>query len=50
MIRNAKGRAVWGLGAYGFLDLECPDTANTSLWQQSRLCSDHGLSEVTAGI
>jgi alkyl sulfatase BDS1-like metallo-beta-lactamase superfamily hydrolase len=50
VIRNREGRAVWDLGAYGFLDQDCPDTANPSLWRQSRLCSDHGLFEVMEGI
>ncbi|MFD7876313.1 alkyl/aryl-sulfatase [Streptomyces sp. NPDC059766] len=50
VIRNAEGRAVWDLGAYGFLEGECPETANPSLWRQSRLCSEHGLFEVTEGI
>ncbi|MGV9453084.1 alkyl/aryl-sulfatase [Streptomyces sp. NPDC003635] len=50
LIRDVQGRTVWDLGAYGFLDQECPDTANPSLWRQSRLCADHGLFEVTEGI
>ncbi|MFJ4408433.1 alkyl/aryl-sulfatase [Streptomyces sp. NPDC088910] len=50
LITDATGRTVWDLDAYGFLDGECPDTANPSLWRQSRLCSDHGLFEVTDGI
>ncbi|MER7695836.1 alkyl sulfatase dimerization domain-containing protein [Streptomyces sp. NPDC096095] len=50
VIRDAEGSAVWDLDAYGFLDQECPDTANPSLWRQSRLCSDHGLFEVTEGV
>lgn len=50
VIRDAEGSAVWDLDAYGFLGQECPDTANPSLWRQSRLCSDHGLFEVTEGI
>lgn len=50
LIRDATGSAVWDLEAYGFLDQECPDTANPSLWRQSRLCSEHGLFEVTEGI
>ncbi|MGW1727514.1 alkyl/aryl-sulfatase [Streptomyces sp. NPDC002306] len=49
-IADAEGRTVWGLDDYGFLRQECPDTANPSLWRQSRLCSDHGLFEVTEGI
>ncbi|AJP05938.1 alkyl sulfatase [Streptomyces cyaneogriseus subsp. noncyanogenus] len=50
VVRDAEGRTVWDLDAYGFLDQECPDTANPSLWRQSRLCSEHGLFEVTEGI
>ncbi|CAL9507938.1 alkyl/aryl-sulfatase [Streptomyces sp. enrichment culture] len=50
VIRDRDGRAVWDLGAYGFLEQDCPETANPSLWRQSRLCSDHGLFEVTEGI
>ncbi|MCH0558086.1 alkyl/aryl-sulfatase [Streptomyces sp. MUM 16J] len=50
VVKDAVGRAVWDLDAYGFLDQECPATANPSLWRQSRLCCDHGLFEVTEGI
>ncbi|MEV0598805.1 alkyl sulfatase dimerization domain-containing protein [Streptomyces sp. NPDC050315] len=50
VIRGADGRAVWDLGAYGFLDGDCPDTVNPSLWRQSRLVADHGLFEVVEGI
>ncbi|MEU9394615.1 alkyl sulfatase dimerization domain-containing protein [Streptomyces sp. NPDC048324] len=50
VIRDAQGRPVWDLQAYGFLTQDCPDTANPSLWRQSRLCREHGLFEVTDGI
>ncbi|MET8830434.1 alkyl sulfatase dimerization domain-containing protein [Streptomyces sp. NPDC004610] len=50
VVRDAAGHTVWDLGAYGFLAQDCPATANPSLWRQSRLCSDHGLFEVTRGI
>ncbi|MFC7844283.1 alkyl/aryl-sulfatase [Streptomyces sp. NPDC057382] len=50
VVGDAEGRTVWDLDAYGFLSQDCPDTANPSLWRQSRLCSDHGLFEVTEGI
>ncbi|WP_432134367.1 MULTISPECIES: alkyl/aryl-sulfatase [unclassified Streptomyces] len=50
VIRDGEGRTVWDLDAYGFLAQDCPATANPSLWRQSRLCSDHGLFEVTEGI
>ncbi|MFE4698031.1 alkyl/aryl-sulfatase [Streptomyces sp. NPDC056738] len=50
LVRDTAGRTVWDLGAYGFLDQDCPDTANPSLWRQSRLCADHGLFQVTEGL
>ncbi|MET9255078.1 alkyl sulfatase dimerization domain-containing protein [Streptomyces sp. NPDC003717] len=48
-VRGAGG-TVWELDAYGFLDEECPDTANPSLWRQSRLVARHGLFEVVEGV
>jgi alkyl sulfatase BDS1-like metallo-beta-lactamase superfamily hydrolase len=36
VIRTEDGSAVWHLGEYGFLEQDCPDTANPSLWRQSR--------------
>ncbi|MFG3531311.1 alkyl/aryl-sulfatase [Streptomyces sp. NPDC047917] len=50
VIRDAAGRTVWDLEAYGFLAGDCPGTANPSLWRQSRLSADHGLFEVVEGI
>ncbi|WUH20969.1 MBL fold metallo-hydrolase [Streptomyces sp. NBC_00448] len=50
LIADGTGRTVWDLTAYGFLDGDCPDTVNPSLWRQGRLCADHGLFEVTEGI
>ena len=50
VIRDAEGRAVWHLDAYRFLGQDCPDTANPSLWRQSRLTAQHGLYEVTEGV
>ena len=44
------GRVVWDNDAYAFLDDDCPDTANPSLWRQSQLCAKQGLFEVTDGI
>jgi alkyl sulfatase BDS1-like metallo-beta-lactamase superfamily hydrolase len=49
-VRAGDGRTVWGLEAYGFLDDDCPDTANPSLWRQSRLVAQHGLYEVVEGV
>jgi alkyl sulfatase BDS1-like metallo-beta-lactamase superfamily hydrolase len=50
VVRAAGGGTVWDLDAYGFLDGDCPDTANPSLWRQSRLVARHGLYEVVEGI
>lgn len=50
LIRGSSGTVVWDLDAYGFLTEDCPDTANPSLWRQSRLCVEHGLFEVVEGI
>ena len=50
MVHATDGRVVWDLESYAFLDAECPDTANPSLWRQSQLNAIHGLFEVTAGI
>ncbi|MFZ2176573.1 MAG: alkyl sulfatase dimerization domain-containing protein [Rhodococcus sp. (in: high G+C Gram-positive bacteria)] len=44
------GRPVWDMEAYSFLDADCPDTADPSLWRQSQLCAKNGLYEVTDGI
>ncbi|NUR30828.1 MAG: MBL fold metallo-hydrolase [Catenulispora sp.] len=50
VIRDAGGNVVWDLGSYSFLEADCPDTANPSLWRQSRLVAEHGLFEVVPGI
>ncbi|MEU8308505.1 alkyl sulfatase dimerization domain-containing protein [Actinomadura sp. NPDC048955] len=49
-IKDASGRIVWDLSAYGFLNAECPDTANPSLWRQPLLTAKHGLYQVADGI
>ncbi|SHM06236.1 alkyl/aryl-sulfatase [Actinacidiphila paucisporea] len=49
-VRGADGGTVWALDAYRFLEQDCPDTANPSLWRQSRLAAKHGLYEVVEGI
>jgi alkyl sulfatase BDS1-like metallo-beta-lactamase superfamily hydrolase len=50
VIRDADGRPVWDLPAYGFLDGEPPSSVNPSLWRQAQLDMQHGLFEVTAGV
>ncbi|WP_416565995.1 alkyl/aryl-sulfatase [Nocardia testacea] len=50
VVTAADGSVVYDIGAYEFLDGDCPDTANPSLWRQGQLCSKQGLFEVTEGI
>lgn len=50
VVTAADGRVVWDADAWSFLEQECPDTANPSLWRQSRLCARQGLYQVTEGI
>lgn len=50
VVTTADGRPVWDVGAYRFLDGDCPDTVNPSLWRQSQLCARQGLFEVTEGV
>src|SRR5215207_6983948 len=50
VIRATDGTVVWDAGAYAFLDAECPNTVNPSLWRQSQLAAIHGLFEVADGI
>jgi alkyl sulfatase BDS1-like metallo-beta-lactamase superfamily hydrolase len=50
VVKDKNGRVVWDADAYRFLDGDCPDTANPSLWRQSQLCARQGLFEVTDGI
>jgi len=50
VVTAADGRVVWDSDAFSFLDADCPDTANRSLWRQSQLTARQGLYEVTDGI
>jgi alkyl sulfatase BDS1-like metallo-beta-lactamase superfamily hydrolase len=50
IVRATDGRAVWDLDAYAFLDADCPDTANPSLWRQAQLNAIAGLFEVVPGV
>ena len=50
VVRADDGRVIWDNDAYAFLDGDCPDTANPSLWRQGQLVAKQGLYEVTDGI
>ena len=49
-ITTAEGRVVWDFDSTKFLDGECPDTVNKSLWRQSQLCARAGLYQVAEGV
>ncbi|GAA1987864.1 alkyl sulfatase dimerization domain-containing protein [Catenulispora subtropica] len=49
-IRTADGKVAWDFEATAFLQGDCPDTVNPSLWRQSQLTARAGLYEVTEGI
>ncbi len=50
-INRADGRAAYDLSSVGFLDGDCADTVNPSLWRQAQLnAQHHGLFEVVDGI
>jgi alkyl sulfatase BDS1-like metallo-beta-lactamase superfamily hydrolase len=50
IVKAADGRVVWDIDAFGFLEGDCPETANPSLWRQSQLCAKQGLYQVADGI
>ncbi|MFN8114427.1 MAG: alkyl sulfatase dimerization domain-containing protein [Solirubrobacterales bacterium] len=50
VVRATDGRVVWDTSAYEFLDADCPETVNPSLWRQGQLVRIHGLFEVAEGI
>jgi alkyl sulfatase BDS1-like metallo-beta-lactamase superfamily hydrolase len=51
VIYAADGQEVWNNDAFAsFLDGDCPETVNPSLWRQSQLTAKQGLYEVTEGI
>ena len=44
------GRSAWNIADYDFLQGDCPDTVNPSLWRMAQLNAISGLFEVTDGI
>jgi len=49
-IEDERGRVVWDLSPYAFLDGEPPDTAHPNLWRQAQLGRIAGLFEVARGV
>jgi alkyl sulfatase BDS1-like metallo-beta-lactamase superfamily hydrolase len=50
VVKAEDGTVVWDNDAYAFLQGDCPDTANPSLWRQAQLVTRQGLYEVTEGV
>lgn len=50
IIRDRDGRVVWDNDQYSFVNDDCPETVNPSLWRQAQLCYKQGLFIVTKGI
>lgn len=44
------GRKAWNIADYDFLNDDCPDTVNPSLWRMAQLNAISGLFEVTDGV
>lgn len=44
------GGVAWDPAWFEFLNAECPETANPSLWRHAQLNAKHGLFEVTQGV
>ena len=50
LVEATDGRVVWDVESYSFLDADCPETVNPSLWRQAQLVKTHGLFEVAPGF
>ncbi|HEY5816563.1 MAG TPA: alkyl sulfatase dimerization domain-containing protein [Solirubrobacterales bacterium] len=50
LVEDERGRVVWDLRSYDFLEGEPPDTVHPNLWQQSRLTRIAGLFELAPGF
>lgn len=49
-VLRADGGVAWDPAWFDFLQSECPETANPSLWRHAQLNAKHGLFEVTDGV
>jgi alkyl sulfatase BDS1-like metallo-beta-lactamase superfamily hydrolase len=50
LVEDERGRTVWDLRPYEFLDGEPPATADPSLWRQAQLMRIAGLFELAPGL
>lgn len=49
-VMNANGRKAWDIADFDFLNGECPETVNPSLWRMGQLNTISGLFEVADGV
>ncbi len=50
VVEDERGRVVWDLRSYEFLDGEAPDTVHPNLWRQGQLNRIAGLFELAPGF
>ena len=50
VVEDERGRTVWDLRPYGFLDGEPTETADPNLWRQAQLMRIAGLFELAPGF
>jgi linear primary-alkylsulfatase len=50
LVEDERGRVVWDLRSYDFLDGEAPASADPNLWRQSQLTRIAGLFELAPGF
>jgi alkyl sulfatase BDS1-like metallo-beta-lactamase superfamily hydrolase len=50
VVEDERGRIVWDLRSYDFLDGDPPDTAHPALWRHSQLTRIAGLFELAPGF
>ncbi len=50
VIRDANGKQLWNLDAYGWMTGDAPETVNPSLWRHMSVLREHGLYKVRDGI
>ena len=50
VLHDARGRTVWDMDSYAFVQSDTPDTVHPSLWRMAQLNGIHGLFEVVSGI
>ncbi len=50
VLHDDRGRAVWDMDSYRFIQGEAPETVHPSLWRMAQLNGMHGLFEVVPSI